>query len=122
VARGRRRADARPDEGHDGHGGSGSGGKGPIPLPRGVRFRSFQAGHDDNPREKGRGYLYFWPGGLTERASIQIHVGDSNADDDVLSLEVSPLTGKVHVKNGPVALVIPRDDKEASEREDNGAF
>jgi general secretion pathway protein H len=110
------------DEVTAGKDGAPTGGKGPIPLPRGVKFRSFQTGHDDNPRVKGRGYLYFWPGGLTERASIQIHVGDSTSDDDVLSLAVSPLTGKVHVKNGPVALVIPLDDKEASEREDNGAF
>jgi general secretion pathway protein H len=95
-------------------------GKGPIALPRGIRFREVQAAHDVEARTSGRAYLYFWPGGLTERASIQIRRGDSTDDDDTLTLQISPLTGKVTVKNGPVALVVPQDDKEASEREDNG--
>jgi general secretion pathway protein H len=98
------------------------GGKGPLPLPRGITFRSVQSLHDDAPRTEGRAYLYFWPGGLTERSSIQIRIGDSDDDGDTLSLLVSPLTGKVTVKNGAVSLVIPLDDKSASERQDNGAF
>jgi general secretion pathway protein H len=102
--------------------GAPTGGKGPIPLPRGIKFRDVQAGHDDAPRTSGRAYLYFWPGGLTERASIQVRVGTSDEDGDTLTLLVSPLTGKVTVRNGPVALVIPQDDKEASDRQDNGAF
>ena len=99
-----------------------AGGKGPIKLPRGITFREIQTGHDDVPRDKGRAYLYFWPGGLTERASIQIRIGESTDDGDTLSLVLAPLTGKVTAKNGPVALVIPTDDKSASEREDNGAW
>ena len=78
--------------------------------------------HDDEPRTKGRAYLYFWPGGLTERASIEIRIGASDEDGDTLTLVVSPLTGKVTVKNGPVALTIPTDDHQASDRQDNGAF
>jgi len=97
-------------------------GKGPIKLPRGITFREIQTGHDDVPRDKGRAYLYFWPGGLTERASIQLRIGDSTDDGDTMTLVLSPLTGKVSVKNGPVALVIPTDDKAASDREDNGAW
>jgi general secretion pathway protein H len=102
--------------------GTPTGGKGPMPLPRGITFRQVQSAHDDDALTKGRAYLYFWPGGLTERSSIQIRVGASPDDSDTLSLEVSALTGKVAVKNGPVALVIPTNDKEASERDDNGAF
>ncbi|HEY2517601.1 MAG TPA: prepilin-type N-terminal cleavage/methylation domain-containing protein [Polyangiaceae bacterium] len=102
--------------------GTPAGGKGPVALPRKVNFRSVQTGHDDQPHTSGRAYLYFWPGGLTERASIQLRIGDSEDDSDTLTLLVSPLTGKVTVKNGPVALVIPTDDREASERQDNGAF
>jgi general secretion pathway protein H len=95
-------------------------GKGPIPLPRNIHFREIQAIHDDAPKTAGRAYLYFWPGGQTERASIQLRLGDSTDDSDTITLLVSPLTGKVTVKNGPVALVIPTDDKSASEREDTG--
>jgi general secretion pathway protein H len=102
--------------------GAPAGGKGPLPLPRGIKFRSIQAGHDEAPRTSGRAYLYFWPGGQTERASIEVRLGASEEDGDTLTLLVAPLTGKVNVKNGPVALVIPVDDRGASEREDNGAF
>ncbi len=102
--------------------GAPTGAKGPIKLPRGITFRQVRTAHDDDVREKGRAYLYFWPGGRTERASIQLRIGDSTEDGDTLSLAVSPLTGKVFIKNGPVALVVPIDDRSASEREDNGAW
>ena len=92
--------------------------KGPKPLPRGIKFKSVQAAHDPEPRTEGRAYLYFWPGGQTERASIQIAVGDSLADNDTITLVVSPLTGKVTVKDGAISLALPLDDKAASERED----
>jgi general secretion pathway protein H len=96
------------------------GGKGPRKLDRGIKIREVQTAHDDAPRTTGRAYLYFWPGGLTERASIQVRIGDSVDDGQTLSLMVSPLTGKVTVKNGPIPLKRPLDDKEASEREDRG--
>ena len=102
--------------------GRGSSAKGPQPLPRGIKFREIQSMHDDAPRTSGRAYLYFWPGGLTERSSIQLRIGDSTEANDTLSLMVSPLTGKVTVKNGPVALTRPVDDTEASERTDTGGF
>jgi general secretion pathway protein H len=85
-------------------------------LGLGVSFRSVQTTHDDEPRTKGRAYLYFWPGGLTERASIQVHIGD----DVTLTLLVAPLTGKVTIKGGAVDLEIPTDDQQASDRTDTG--
>src|SRR5579859_1515331 len=42
-------------------------GKGGKRLQRGITFRAVQTAHDDAPRTTGRAYLYFWPGGLTER-------------------------------------------------------
>jgi general secretion pathway protein H len=106
-------------------------GKGHKLLDRGVKFRSVQTGHDTEPRKKGRAYLYFWPGGLTERAAIQLKVGDptktepsdeATEDPSALSLLVSPLTGKTTIKDGALDVPKPVDDKEASEREDPGAF
>jgi general secretion pathway protein H len=86
-----------------------------------IVFRSVQTTHDDAPRTSGRAYLYFWPGGRTERASIQIQVKDQTADEYTMTLLISsPLTGKVVVKNGPVELVIPTDDDTASDRQDTG--
>lgn len=100
-----------------------NGGKtGHRPLESGITFREVQTAHDDAPRNEGRAYLYFWPGGMTERASIQLRVGQSADEHDALTLLVSPLTGKAQIKEGAVAIVNPTDDKEASEREDPGAF
>jgi general secretion pathway protein H len=95
-------------------------GKDGKPLQRGITFRQVQIAHDDAPRTTGRTYLYFWPGGLTERASIQLRIGESEEDYQTLTLLVSPLTGKVTVKAGPVELVLPTDDESASDRKDNG--
>ena len=41
-------------------------------LGNGVSFRQVQTEHDGQPRQEGRAYLYFWPGGGTERAAIQL--------------------------------------------------
>jgi general secretion pathway protein H len=97
------------------------GGHSVKPLQRGIRFRAVQTAHDDAPRTTGRDYLYFWPGGLTERASIQLRIGDSIEDSRTLTLlVVSPLTGKVTVKGGAAELELPIDADHASDRTDTG--
>lgn len=97
-------------------------GKGHKPLERGIKLREVQSAHDDKPRTTGRAYLYFWPGGQTERANIQLKVGDSTSEKAAITLVVSPLTGKVTVKDGAVPFTTPEDDRAASEREDPGAL
>jgi general secretion pathway protein H len=97
---------------------NGTGAKGPRSIDRGITFREIQSIHDDVPRVSGRAYLYFWSGGQTEPANIQLRIGHSVDDGDTLTLVVSPLTGKVTVKFGPVPFVLPVDDKAASEREE----
>ena len=96
------------------------GDKGGKPLQTGIKFRAVQTTHDDTPRTSGRAYLYFWPGGRTERASIQLRIGDSEESSRILSVMVSPLTGKVSVKSGPEELEVPTDDEHASDRQDTG--
>jgi general secretion pathway protein H len=93
-------------------------GKGSKPLQRGITFRSVQTTHDDKPRTSGRAYLYFWPGGRTERAAIQVRIGATNDEDLTMTLLVAPLTGKVTVKGGSVDLKIPTDDVTSSDRQD----
>ena len=97
-------------------------GKGHKPLERGIKFREVQTAHDEEPRKDGRAYIYFWPGGQTERASIQLKVGDANEEKDAVTLMVAPLTGKVTVKDGAVPIAKPFDDRELNEREDPGGF
>lgn len=89
-------------------------------LPFGIKFRGVQTGHDEESRTTGRAYLYFWPGGLTERASIVLRKGDSLADGDAMSLIVKPLTGAVTIKPGNQSLPTVTEEKDLSEREDNG--
>ena len=112
--------------------GVGTGAKEAKPLPKNIGFRSVHCEHELERRTQGRAYLYFFPGGETERCVIQLGIGRA-ADDDtsptaptgadvpgVLSLVVSPLTGKVEVKPGAMPLEEPADDHEASEREEPG--
>ncbi len=95
-------------------------GKGAKTLQRGITFRAVQTAHDETAHTSGRAYLYFWRGGLTERASIQVRIGASTDDARTLTLLVSPLTGKVSVKSGAAELQVPTDDDHASDRTDTG--
>jgi general secretion pathway protein H len=101
-------------------------GKGHKPLDGGITFRQIQSQHDDSPRKEGRAYLYFWPGGNTERSAIQLRVGklQEGKEDNAttVTLLVQPLTARVTIKDGAVDMPAPKDDKESSEREDPGAF
>ena len=86
------------------------------PLGERIRFRQVQTQHDEEPISDGRAYLYFWPGGGTERAAIQI---TRQGDDEGLTVMVSPLTGRAKIEPGNVALPESRfDDEEYSEREE----
>ncbi len=95
-------------------------GKGHKPLERGIKFYQAQMQHDDKPIKEGRAYLYFWPGGMTERAAITLRIGESEDERDAITLIVAPLTGKVTIKDGVAEIPNPQDDKEKSDREDTG--
>ncbi|MFN7135518.1 MAG: Tfp pilus assembly protein FimT/FimU, partial [Myxococcales bacterium] len=71
-------------------------------LPDGANLSVWTA-HQREKYSKGKAFLYFFPQGNTERALIYIESGH----DDVYTLQVSPLNGKVKVANR--ALEIPRD-------------
>jgi len=84
-------------------------------LGKDIRFVQVQTEHDAEPRVEGRAYLYFWPGGGTERASIQItrpgdHLG--------LTVLVSALTGRAKLERGRVELEEARHDTDFQEREE----
>lgn len=83
-------------------------------LGLGVSFRLVQTEHDAKARDKGRAYLYFWPGGGTERAVVQI---ERKGGDDALSVLVSPLTGRAHIEHGKVDLEEPRREEDYGMRE-----
>jgi len=84
-------------------------------LGRGVVFRQIEIDHAEDPYLEGRAYLYFWPGGQTERAAIQVGRKDDTDDDSGFTVLVSPLTGRVRIVSDAISMERPRDD---SERED----
>jgi general secretion pathway protein H len=91
-------------------------------LETGIRFLQIETEHQDEP-ETSRGYVYFFPGGQTERSAIQLvrgRPGQEPEDQDILTIMISPLTGKVELKKGRVTMPQPRDDSDESEREDSG--
>jgi len=84
-------------------------------LGGGVEFISVQTDHDDEPRTSGHAYLYFFPGGTTERASVQLK---RRGDDTGLTITVSGLTGRAKIERGRVDLPPPRSDGEAASERD----
>jgi general secretion pathway protein H len=60
-----------------------------------VRFADVWVQHQPERYVTGKAFLYFWPSGLTETAAIHLVQGD-----DVNTLLVSPLTGKVRIVSG----------------------
>lgn len=89
-------------------------------LEKNIRILQIETGHQDLPQKTGRAYLYFWPGGQTERAAIQIMIKDSQIDADSMTVLVAPLTGKTDLRRGRLIMPRPRDDADASERQDTG--
>lgn len=89
-------------------------------LERNIRFLQVETSHQDDVVKADQAYLYFWPGGQTERAAVQLSIGGSVLDVDCLTVLVSPLTGKAEMKKGRYNMPRPRDDRDESERQDTG--
>jgi len=62
-----------------------------------VRFLDVWVQHQTERYTSGKAFLYFWPSGLTEVAAIHLGQGD-----DVNTLLVSPLSGRVRIVSGRV--------------------
>ena len=69
----------------------------PRPLPSDVRFSKVHTGHQEEPFTAGVAYLHFFRGGWTEPAQIELTDGD-----EVISLKVFPLTGRVRTYHEPL--------------------
>ncbi|HVI24483.1 MAG TPA: hypothetical protein VM691_13420 [Myxococcales bacterium] len=62
-----------------------------------VKFLDVWIQHQTERYTSGKAFLYFWPSGLTESAAIHLGQGD-----DVNTLLVSPLSGRVKIRSGRV--------------------
>ncbi len=85
-------------------------------LGNGVQLVWAQTEHDEVPITDGRAYIYFWPGGITERAAI--HLKRTSGDDPGLTVMISALTGRAKIERGNVELPPVRTDEEFSERDE----
>jgi general secretion pathway protein H len=70
----------------------------PRELPGGTRIVAVYTAHTQGRQEEGTQYLFFWPGGMTERAVVQV----ADADGTTFSVVVHPLTGKTRIEGVPV--------------------
>ncbi|MCA9549365.1 MAG: type II secretion system protein [Myxococcales bacterium] len=84
----------------------------PHTLPGDVRFAKIQTGHQEEPFTSGVAYLHFFRGGWTEPAQIEITDGD-----EVISLKVFPLTGRVRTYDEPLK-ALELEDQEGREEGD----
>jgi general secretion pathway protein H len=84
-------------------------------LGRGISFVKVQTEHDAAPRTEGRAYLYFWPGGGTEKAIVQLA---REGDDEPLTVLISRLTGRAKIERGAIELDEPRSGADFGEREE----
>jgi general secretion pathway protein H len=90
------------------------------PIGQGVRFRKVETAHAPEGQTSGRAYLYFWPGGHTERAAIQLATRSQTEEtsESGMTILVSPLTGRVRTVSGAKSMEPLRDDGTLLERED----
>jgi general secretion pathway protein H len=87
-------------------------------LGSGIDLVQVETEHDEEPVTSGRAYVYFWPGGIAERAHVQLRRA---GDPEGLTVIVSALTGRTRVERGRLDLPKARSDKEEDqgEREEN---
>jgi len=65
------------------------------PVGDGISIHALITPHETDGRTDGEGSIYFFPGGLTEHAVIQL----SDSSDTVYSVEIHPLTGDARIHN-----------------------
>ena len=85
----------------------------PREMPSGTRILAVYTAHAEGRKETGTQYLFFWPGGQTERAVIQVADGDGTT----YSIVVHPLTGKTRIEAVPVEPESDLTDEDEQEEE-----
>jgi len=72
----------------------------PQSLEPGIEFEKVYALHYKYPKEEGKAYIYFFPGGDAEHAVVQLR----SRKGLIHSVEVLPLTGEVKTYDTPMEL------------------
>ena len=85
-----------------------------ITMERGIGLAGVMTTGQDGVFQSGKAYIHFFPNGFVEPALIYV----TDGDDSFLTLELSPLTGKVTRKAGKVDP--DRDFGRPDDEEDEG--
>ncbi len=94
-----------------------------VELPGSIQFWQVQVAHQPEAIREGNAYLYFFPGGQTQHAAIQLRISNAEETGDgtgFMTVLISPLTGKATVKRGRVDPPNPLTLEESSELGDPG--
>lgn len=65
------------------------------PVGDGIEIEALITPHEIEKRTEGEGSVYFFPGGLTEHAVIQLR----DSSETIYSVEIHPLTGNAKIHN-----------------------
>jgi prepilin-type N-terminal cleavage/methylation domain-containing protein len=76
------------------------------PIGDDVRFTKVIVAHEAEPREEGTVDLFFFPGGLTQHAVVQL----IDRNEIVYSVEVHPLSGRTVIHDSPYEPEVLMDD------------
>jgi prepilin-type N-terminal cleavage/methylation domain-containing protein len=71
-----------------------------------VRIERVYTSHESEARTDGNGYVYFWSGGIGERAVVQLR----GASGEVYSVMVHPLTGRSQIFDRAVEPSVTEDN------------
>ncbi len=87
-------------------------------IGSGVAVHRLFLPHEPEPREEGIGAVYFFPGGMTEHAVIQL----TDGSETVYAVELHPLTGRARLHDWAYEPedLSDADDEELSEVRDPG--
>ena len=77
------------------------------PVGDGITVHALITPHETDKRTDGEGSLYFFPGGVTEHAVVQL----SDSSETVYSVEIHPLTGNARIHNFAYEPVEELDDE-----------
>lgn len=79
------------------------------PISAGVSIARLMTPHENDPRERGVGHIYFFPHGQTEHAVVWL----TDDGDSIFSIEIHPLSGRARVRASayePEELMIEGDE------------
>jgi general secretion pathway protein H len=78
----------------------------PVQFPEGVKIIYVRTNDDFTPFTEGEASIYFFPGGRTQLAHIQL---EDESGENKYTIKLQPLTGRVTIVDGLEDLVLPND-------------